>query len=132
MNIFTFSKQYIEQIGGQYTQYDSDRAVVVVPLTDSRFQTILLTIEPGKASGQSRALLSSKVCEFNASYDLKSLLEQSGNFDYSRFIINDGFIKVEAGCPADAASEDDIKFMIQEVAQLADTYEMKLTGKDIN
>jgi hypothetical protein len=132
MNIFTFSKQYIDQVGGQYTQYDSNRAVIVVPLTDNRFQTILLTIEPSKGSGKSRALLTSKVCEFNASYDLKSLLEHSTHFDYSRFIISDGYIKVEAGCPADAASEDDIKFMIQEVAQLADTFEMKLTGKDVN
>jgi hypothetical protein len=132
MNIFTFSKQYIDQIGGQYTQYDSNRAVVVVPLTDNRFQTILLTIEPARSSGQSRAILSSKVSEFNTSYDLKSLLEQSANFDYSRFIISDGYIKVEAHCPADAASEEDIKFMIQEVAQLADNFEMKLTGKDIN
>jgi hypothetical protein len=132
MNIFTFSKQYIDQIGGQYTQYDSNRAVVVVPLTDNRFQTILLTMEPGKSSSQSKALLSSKVCEYKSSFDLKSLLEHIANFDYSRFIISEGFIKVEAGCPAEAASEEDIKFMIQEVAQLADAFEMKLTGKDVN
>ena len=132
MNIFNFSKQYIDQIGGQYTQYDSNRAVVVVPLTENRFQTILLTIEANKSNSKSRVLLSSKVCEYNASYNLKQLLEQTSNFDYSRFIIDDVFIKVEACCPADAASEEDIKSMIQEVAQQADAYELKLTGKDVN
>lgn len=132
MNIFTYAKNYIDLIGGQYTQYDSNRAVIVVPLTDSRFQTILLTIEPGKASGKPRALLTSKVCEYNASINFKSLLEHTANFDYSRFIINDGYIKVEAWCSPENVSEEDIKYVLQEVAQLADTFEMKLTGKDIN
>ncbi len=39
--------------------------------------------------------------------------------------------KVEAVSALDGASEDDIKEMLQEVANLADQYEMKLTGADI-
>ena len=132
MNIFTYAKKYIDQIGGQYTQYDSNRSIVVVPLSDSRFQTILLNVEAGKASGKPRALLTSKVCEYNSTIDFKSLLEHTANFDYSRFIISDGYVKVEAWCSPESVSEDEIKYLLQEVAQLADTYEMKLTGKDIN
>jgi hypothetical protein len=39
---------------------------------------------------------------------------------------------VEASCLSDSATEDQVKEMIQEVAQLADHYELKLTGHDIH
>jgi hypothetical protein len=132
MNIFTFSKQYADQIGGQYTEYDSTKSIIVVPLTENRFQTVLLTTEPTKSSGKMRSVLTSKVCENNSTIDFKALLEQNANFDYSRFIVVDGYLKVEASCNADSISEEDVRHMIQEVATLADTFEMKLTGKDIH
>jgi hypothetical protein len=59
-------------------------------------------------------------------------LEQNANFDYSKFVLEEGFLKVEASCSANSVSQDQIKEMIQEVAQLADHYELKLTGKDIH
>ncbi|HOX83575.1 MAG TPA: hypothetical protein PLS08_11140, partial [Chryseolinea sp.] len=83
-------------------------------------------------SSREQALFTSKVCEFNSGLDLKTLLEQNANFDFSKFILEDGFLKVEASCLVDSASEDQVKEMIQEVAQLADHYEMKLTGLDIH
>ena len=50
MNIFSFVKQYADQINGQFTEYDHTKAIVVVPTTDGRFQTVLLTLEPSKSS----------------------------------------------------------------------------------
>jgi hypothetical protein len=41
-------------------------------------------------------------------------------------------VKVEASCLSETVSEEQVKEMIQEVAQLADHYELKLTGKDIH
>ena len=132
MNIFPFVKQYAESISGQFTEYDNTKAVVVVPTFDGRFQTILLTIEPSKTSTKLKAVMSSKVCEYNTNLDLKNLLEQNSRFDYSKFILEDNHLKVEASCLADNASEDELKHMVQEVAKLADSYEMTLTGRDIN
>ena len=77
-------------------------------------------------------MFTSKVCEFSSSLDLKVLLEQNANFDYSKFVLQDGFLKIEASCLVDTASDDQVKEMIQEVAQLADHYELKLTGHDIH
>jgi hypothetical protein len=82
-------------------------------------------------SGKEQALLSSKVCEFAQTIDLKVLLEQNGHFDYSKFVLEDGFLKVEASCLTATATKEQIREMIQEVAQLADHYELKLTGKDV-
>ena len=132
MNIMNYVQQYAEQIGGQYTDYDHSKSVVVVPITGSRFQTVLAVTQTSAVSGRNQALFSSKVCEYTNSLDLKNLLEQNANFDYSKFVLEEGFLKVEASCLANSVSQDQIKEMIQEVAQLADHYELKLTGKDIH
>ena len=132
MNIMNYVQQYAEQIGGQYTDYDHSKSVVVVPITGSRFQTVLAVTQTSAVSGRNQALFSSKVCEYNNALDLKNLLEQNANFDYSKFVLEEGFLKVEASCLANSVSQDQIKEMIQEVAQLADHYELKLTGKDIH
>lgn len=130
MNFSNFVKQYAEQIGGQYTDYDETRSVIVVPL-GGRFQTVLATSKKSPVSGKNQSLVSSKVCEYNASIELRSLLEKHGNFDYSKFVLEDGFIKIEASCLEAFATDDQIRGMIQEVAQLADHYELKFTGKDV-
>jgi len=132
MNVMNYVQQYAEQIGGQYTDYDHSKSVVVVPITGSRFQTVLAITQTSAVSGRNHALFSSKVCEYTNSLDLKNLLEQNANFDYSKFVLEEGFLKVEASCLANTVSQDQIKEMIQEVAQLADHYELKLTGKDIH
>ena len=132
MNIMNYVQQYAEQIGGQYTDYDHSKSVVVIPITGSRFQTVLAVTQTSAVSGRNQALFSSKVCEYNNALDLKNLLEQNANFDYSKFVLEEGFLKVEASCLANSASQDQIKEMIQEVAQLADHYELKLTGKDVH
>jgi hypothetical protein len=132
MNFFNFVKQYADQIGGQFTSYDSVNSIIVVPVVEGRFQTVLLSVSPSKGSGKERGLITSKICEFTSSIKLKELLESNAQFDYSRFIIDGGTLKVETSFPIEGATEDDVKGMIQEVATLADLYEMKLTGKDIH
>jgi hypothetical protein len=132
MNILNYVQQYAEQIGGQFTDYDHTKSVVVVPINGSRFQTVLAITQTSAVSGRDQALFTSKVCEYSTGLDLKNLLEQNANFDYSKFVLEEGFLKVEASCLASSVSQDQIKEMIQEVAQLADHYELKLTGKDIH
>jgi len=132
MNVINTVKQYADQIGGQFTDYDHSKSVIVVPLDGSRFQTVLAITQKSPVSGRDQAIFTSKVCEFTTSIDLKSLMEQNGNFDYSKFVLEDGYLKVEASCLASSASEEQVREMIQEVAQLADHYEYKLTGVDIH
>ena len=42
------------------------------------------------------------------------------------------YIKIEASCLTSTASQERVKEMIQELAKLADHFELKLTGKDIH
>lgn len=132
MDFFNVVKQYMEQIGGQFTDYDSAKAIIVAPLEQGRFHTIILTLEKNKTTGNQRAVLTTKVCEYTPTINIKELLEQNANTIYGKFILEDGNIKVVVSVPADGISEGEIKYMIQEVASLADSYELKLTGKDIH
>jgi hypothetical protein len=132
MNVINTVKQYADQIGGQFTDYDHVKSVIVVPLNSSRFQTVLAITQKSPVSGKDQAIFTSKVCEFNNGIDLKMLMEQNGNFDFSKFVVEDGYLKVEASCLSNTTSEAQVKEMIQEVAQLADHYEYKLTGQDIH
>lgn len=132
MNVINTVKQYADQIGGQFTDYDHSKSVIVVPLDRSRFQTVLAVTQKSPVSGRDQAVFTSKVCEYSASIDLKMLLEQNASFDYSKFVVEDGYLKVEASCLPSTASEAQVKEMIQEVAQLADHYEYRLTGQDIH
>jgi len=132
MDIMKQVQQYAEQIGGQFTDYDNNKSVVVVPLSGSRFQTVLAMQQKSLTSGRDQAVFSSKICEFNGSLDLQDLLKQNAHFDYSKFVLEDGYLKLEASCLASSVSESQLKEMLQEVAQLADHYEFKLTGSDIH
>jgi hypothetical protein len=131
MNLFTFIRQHIDQIGGQFTDYDHTKAVVVVPISKGRFQTVLAVLKPSQLSGRDLAVFTSKVCEFSGSINAKELLEENAGFDYSKFILEDGYLKMEASCTAATVTEEQVKEMLQEVASMSDKFEMELTGQDV-
>ncbi len=132
MNLFTVLENYAEEIGGTFTNYDNEKGVVVVPLKNNRYQTVLASTEKSAASGKVRVRFTSKVSDTADHADAKDLLMQNSGLDYSRFMIEDGQLKVAATCLADASFAEEVKHMLQEVAQLADIYELKITGKDVN
>lgn len=132
MNLAQVMKQYADQIGGTFTEYDQEKSIVIVPLKDNRFQTVLAVTEKSRVSGKVKAVFKSKVCDLTENINIKDLLAQHANFDYSKFTNDDNQLKVEASCLVDSATEEELKAMLQEVAQLADHYELQFTGKDIH
>ena len=131
VNILNAARRFADEIGGQFTDYDHTKAVVVVPLPDGRFQTVL-AIARQNTAGKEQAVFTSKICEYDDSIDLKDLLERNLNFDYAKFIIEDEYLKIEASCISATASEEMVREMITEVANLADEYELKFTGEDVH
>jgi hypothetical protein len=132
VNVMDFIRQYSDEIGGQFNEYDPAKAVIVVPLTGSRFQTVLVVTRKSTTSGKEQPVFTSKVCEYDSSINPKELLEENFTFDYSKFILDDGYLKIEASCIPSSAQEEQLKEMIQEVASLADQFELKFTGQDIH
>jgi hypothetical protein len=132
MDLTAFIRKYAEEINGQYMEYDPDHSIIIVPVSGGRAQTVMGDIRTNQLYNRKLIVFSSKVCVFTSEIDLKSLLEQTAFFNYCRFIINENHLQVEAVAAFDNISEGTIKEMIQEVANLADQFELKITGVDVN
>jgi hypothetical protein len=132
MNINAFLKKYADQIGGQYSAYNDEQSIIIVPVSGNRFQTVIGTIKKNELYNRSLITLNSKVCDTNAGIDYRMLLEQTTFFNYCRFIIQENHLQIEAVAAVDGITEASVKEMVQEVANLADQYEMKLTGSDVH
>jgi hypothetical protein len=132
MDFTAFMKKYADQINGQYIEYNTSLSVIIVPVAGNRFQTVMGNIKQSALYNRKVITFTSKVCPMNESIDFKMLLEQTAFFNYCRFMISENYVQVEAVSALEGSSEDDIKEMLQEVANLADQYEMKLTGADIH
>ena len=133
MDFNSFMKEYADEIGGNYSEYDSSKSVIIVPLEDGRFQTVLgLVKNSEKFNGRLGIEFSSKICELSDGLDFKAMLEENSQLCHSKLAINEGFIVVEAATFTDTATEDLLKEIIQEVATQADEWEFKLTGLDVH
>ena len=132
MDLNSFMQKYAEEIDGNYSEYDTDKSIIIVPVTDGRIQTVLGHIKESDRYEKNLIEFSSRVAKFDQSVDLKNLLQENTNFCHAKFSIVDDFIQVEASGFVDTASEGLLKEIIQEVATLADDFEMKLTGKDVH
>lgn len=132
MDLTAFMKKYADQIGGQFTEYDPSHSIIIIPVSGNRFQTVIGTIRKNDLYNRSLITLNSKVCAVKAGIDFKMLLEQSAYFNYCRFIITENHLQIEAVTALDTVSESTIQEMLQEVANLADQYELKLTDTDIH
>ena len=132
MDLTAFMKKYANEISGQYIEYTPTLSVIIVPVSGDRFQTVMGTIKQSSLYNRKVITFTSKVCPMNNSIDFKMLLEQTAFFNYCRFMISENYLQVEAVSSLTGVTEDDIKEMLQEAANLADQYEMKLTGTDIH
>ncbi len=132
MDLTSFMKKYADQINGQYIEYNKTLSVIIIPVAGNRFQTVMGNIKQSTLYNRKVITFTSKVCPLQDTLDFKMLLEQTAFFNYCRFMISENYLQVEAVSALEGSSEDDIKEMLQEVANLADQYEMKLTGADIH
>ncbi|WP_422359297.1 hypothetical protein [Reichenbachiella sp.] len=127
MELNNFMKSYAEEIKGNFSEYDDQRSVIVVPLEMDRQQAVV-----GEIDHENNLIsISSKVCVAEENLRFKELLEENHRSTYGKFTIVNDFLKVESRSPADSISDDYLKCAIQEVAHLADKWELSITGQDI-
>jgi len=132
MDLVSFMKKYADEIGGQYSSYDTSHSIIVVPLAGGRFQSVIGTIKENALYSRNMVTFTSKIAIYSSNIPLKDLLVQSALFNYGRFIISDNYLQIEAVASLEGTPETTVKEMIQEVANLADQYEFKLTGADVH
>ncbi len=127
-----FMEQFAEEIGGQFSEYDKSKSVIIVPLNENRFQAVLGVLKFNEQFKKTGLEFSSKVCPYSDDIDCKQLVVENAKTCYAKFVIVDDFIKVEGSTFLENARIDGLKEIIKEVAQLADEWELKLTGLDVN
>lgn len=132
MDLSVFMKRYAEEIRGQYIEYTPTLSVIIVPVSGGRFQTVMGNIKVSSLYNRKVIIFTSKVCPMKNDIDFRMLLEQTSFFNYCRFMIADNYLQVEAVSSLAGVDEGDIKEMLQEVANIADQYEMKLSGTDVH
>ena len=132
---FNFSElmeKIAEDIGGQFSEYDKFKSVIIVPLEENRYQAVVGVLKHSEKMNKTRLEFSSKVCQLSESVDLKELLMENAKTCYARFVIVDDYVRVEGSSFLESVTEDGIKEIIDEVANMADAWELKLTGMDVH
>lgn len=132
MDFKSFSQKYAEEIGGEYREYDETRSVIIFPLDEGRFQTITGHIVLHPQYDREVVRIKTKVCSIDEDIPYRALLAESTNLPYAKFIVEDEFLKIEASSFVANLNEEMVKEMIIEVANVADSWEFKITGKDIH
>ena len=132
MNFKKFAQKYAMEIDGEFRDYDENQSIIVIRLKGDRFQAIQGNVyNHEKYDGREVVQLKTKVCTAEESINFSEVLASSANHIHSKFIIEDGFLKVESAAFMDSVNDARVKEMIQEIGNLADEWEFKITGKDI-
>ncbi len=134
MNLLAYMQRLSEEINGRFLEYDTSKSVIVVPLKDGRYQAVQGTLRTLDDGHTQTITFVSKVCTYNPDIDLKTFLLENRNLFYSKFAVDNDFIKVEASVFIEFLNDANTSFlkqMIIEVAETADAWEGKLTGIDI-
>jgi len=131
-NFNEFMEKFADEIGGQFSEYDQSKSVIIVPLDENRFQAVLGVMKYNDKFKKLGVEFSSKVCPFSDDIDCKQLVLENAKTCYAKFVIVDDFVKVEGSTFVESVKVDALKEIIREVAQLADEWELKLTGLDVN
>ncbi|MEQ9300610.1 MAG: hypothetical protein RIF33_18715 [Cyclobacteriaceae bacterium] len=133
MDLNSFMQRFADEIGGDYSQYDATRSVIIVKLPDERFQTVLGKVVNHDKYNKEVIEFTSKVCSVDEDIDYASLLRYSDEFIHSKFVVApDDYLKVAASAYTETVTEALLKEMILEAANVADEWENKITGLDVN
>ncbi len=132
LNFSELMEKIANDIGGQFSEYDKYKSVIIVPLEENRYQAVVGVLKHSEKMNKTRLEFSSKVCQLTESVDLKELLMENAKTCYARFVIVDDYIRVEGSTFIESVTENGIREIIDEVANMADAWELKLTGMDVH
>ena len=130
-NFYQYMEELALELGGQFQEYDEHKSVIIVPVSENRFQTVVGELKSDERYQKETIRFSSKVCPYQMGMDLKDLLKENGVLCHSKFSIINEFLKVEACFHLGNISREEMKDLIMEVATVADSWEYKITGLDV-
>lgn len=69
MDLRSFMRRYADEIGGQYTEYDTEHTIIIVPVSGGRAQTVLANVTKNDLYNRKLVCFSSKVCPADQDID---------------------------------------------------------------
>ena len=86
-NFSEFMERLANEMGGQYSEYDKSKSVIIVPLPDHRYQAVVGTIKYNDRYNKTGVEFSSKVCALKDEFDLKELLMENAKTICAKFVV---------------------------------------------
>ena len=127
MEFGTMMEELANLSKASFSQYDDTTSVLIVPVGEHRIQTVYAYDE-----GEQGIKIISKVCDEVEATPYEKLIRNNGSLSYSCIGIEDGVIYVKSKIFPGSETGKAMKEMLIEIAQTADSWELKLTGQDIN
>jgi hypothetical protein len=131
MDLRAAMRRYAEEIGGDYNEYSAEFVILVIPVSGGRAQTVTSEVRNSELYNRKVVVFSSKICPAGPELDYRSLLAQSSYLTYSRFTVTENYLQVQATADHEHIGENTVREMLQEVANVADQFELKITGADV-
>ena len=126
-------RKIAEAENATFTEYTHDSFVVSLKLPDGRGQNVKVYIHEKEAG--TAIVFMSKILMLNEEYadavDFREMLEMNSDLDHAKIIIDQDFLEVSATEYARHSTEELIRTVMLEVAQVADKLEERFTGEDI-
>ena len=119
-NFCEFMEKLANDMGGQFSEYDENKSVIIVPLLENRFQAVVGTVKYSDKFNKTSVEFSSKVCALKDEIDLKELLMENAKTCCAKFVIIDDYIKVESSTFLENVNENGLKenFVLQKIRLL--------------
>jgi hypothetical protein len=130
MDVVDFLRNYAKEIGGQFSEYDSNKSIIVVPLDQGRFQTVIGSMI--EENQRTTLEISSRICRYKQSIKLEELLIENANLVYSKFVILDDYLNMTASIGLKSVSPEVLREIVREVSEVADYWEQRLAGVDVH
>jgi len=127
MEFGTMMEQLADLAGGSFSQYDDITSVLIVPVGEHRIQTVYAYDE-----GEDGIKIISKACNEVEATPYEKIVRNNGKLSYSCIGIEDGVLYVKCRVFPGALPGKAMKEMLIEIAETADSWELALTGQDIN
>ncbi len=132
-NVKGYLESLAQELNGNYTEYSDDTVILTIPLDEGRFQSIRGILAQREAGLM--LIFTSTICRLHEFPDVnfRRMLEMNFELGYSKITITDeDYLELMTSIKYDLATEEEIKYMIHEIAETADKLEFEITGEDVH
>ena len=130
-NIHDYFSSLAEELNGLYMEYTNDSGAMNLKMANGRNQSVKSFLK--MHSNGETVVFMSKVCylEEYPEVDFQQMLERNHELFFAKLVIDRGYLETQAAVRLSSASKEDMLFVINEVARVADDLENEITGLDV-